>query len=369
MEETITQNQEKGSLIVAIGGGKGGVGKSMVSSNLAVHYAKGGLNVTLIDLDVGAANLHTIFGIRQPPKGLGDYFNTPRSQLQDYLIPTSIPNLTLAPGSGFVPELANLKYAQKVKLINQIKSLSSDLVMLDLGAGTSSNVIDFFSMTHAGIVITTPEPTAIVNAYEFLKNVVYRILFRMFRNQEAILEILKSSVLPQNPLKIATIADLIAVVEKKNPWAAQNIRDVCKDLDFYVVFNQARKLSDIQLGQKLHQICHRFLGINLNFSGIIFFNEEVSASVYKMSPISLVYADSVTSLALKRIATRIFGQLAHKVLNNSSQVSFEEQYAAVMHEAKQDYEQNLLTQKRLQRSKERTLTPGMQLASVGIPDD
>src|ERR1700722_16095086 len=116
-------------LIIAIGGGKGGVGKSMVSSNLAVQYAQAGLQVVLIDLDVGAANLHTIFGIRQPPKGLGDYFTTPRSQLTDYFIDTNIPNLKLVPGSGFVPELANLKHVQKVKIITQIKNLSTDLVL------------------------------------------------------------------------------------------------------------------------------------------------------------------------------------------------------------------------------------------------
>ncbi len=347
------KNEQKEPLIMAIGGGKGGVGKSMVSSNLAVQYAQAGLNVILVDLDVGAANLHTIFGIRHPPKGLGDYFTTARSQLNDYLIPTSIPGLRLAPGSGFVPELANMKHTQKVKLIHQIKALSADLVLLDLGAGTSSNVIDFFSMTHAGIVVTTPEPTAIVNAYEFLKNVLYRILFRMFRNQEDILDILRLSTLPQQSSKISTIEELIAAVEKKSSWAAQNIREVCKDLDFYLVFNQTRKLSDVPLGQKLHDICHRFLGIELSFSGVVFFNEEVSASVFKMSPISLAYPDSITNQTLKRIAVTILSHATHKMIHQQPLETFSEQLSSVLQHAKKDHDLNVLTQNRLHRSKER----------------
>ena len=351
-------------LIVAIGGGKGGVGKSMVSSNLAVQYAQAGLQVVLIDLDVGAANLHTIFGIRQPPKGLGDYFTTPRSQLTDYFVETNIPNLKLVPGSGFVPELANLKHVQKLKIITQIKSLSTDLVLLDLGAGSSSSVIDFFSMTHAGIVVTTPEPTAIVNAYEFLKNVIYRILFRMFKNQEDILEILKNSTLPNQG--IATIDDLIKVISKKHPWAAQNIRDICKDLDFYLIFNQSRKLGDIQLGAKLHNICQRYLNIDLTFSGMIFYNEEVSASVFKMCPISIAYPQTVTSQTLKRIALSIFQQIGVKLLGDHPKAPFDEQIAAAMGFAKKDFELNLLAQKRIQREREKQFNVPVAHDPVGI---
>ena len=201
-------------ILLAIGGGKGGVGKSMVSTNLAVHYTEAGLKTVLLDLDFGAANVHTIFGVRQPEKGLGDYFTTPRSQLEDFLIDSKLENLQLGAGSGFIPQLANLPHMKRTKLIKQIKSLPADLVMLDLGAGSSTNVIDFFSMTHAGIVVSTPEPTAIVNAYEFLKNVIYRILFRMFRNQPEITEILKISISPNNSLGITTIAELISEVEK-----------------------------------------------------------------------------------------------------------------------------------------------------------
>ncbi|MDP1835651.1 MAG: P-loop NTPase [Chlamydiales bacterium] len=346
-----TSKQEP--LILGIGGGKGGVGKSMVSSNLAVQYAMGGLRVIVIDLDFGAANLHTIFGVRQPAKSLGDYFYSPRSQLSDYFVKTSLDNLTLVPSSGFVPELANLKHMQRVKLINHIKTLDADLVILDLGAGSSLNVVDFFSMCHAGVVVATPEPTAVLNAYEFLKNVLYRILFRMLRNDKALTDLLKASTRNNNELGIHTVSDLINAIAKVNRFAAETIQEVCQDLSFHLIFNQARKTSDVQLGRKLNQICEKYLNVNLNFSGIIFYNEEVPACVYKMCPISIAAPESVTSQTLRNIAVTTFNRVAHAVAGEPLPDDFDAQIDNVGKHARVDFERNLLTQRRLQRSKER----------------
>lgn len=340
-------------LIIGIGGGKGGVGKSMVSSNLAVQYAQAGLRVVIIDLDFGAANLHTIFGLRQPPHSLGDYFGSPRSQLGDYLISTPVENLWLIPSSGFVPEMANLKHLQRVKLINHIKSLDADLVLLDLGAGSALNVVDFFSMCHAGIVVATPEPTSVVNAYEFLKNVIYRIFFRILRNHKELLHLVKRSLRPGNDLNISTVSQLIETVEERCSWAADMMREVCEESSFHLIFNQARKTSDLQLGTKLNQICSKYLHLQLNFSGMIFFNEEVPACVYRMSPISLVEPESVTSQTMKNIAYTTFQRVARKLLDESTADSFDTQLAHAGKLVNTDFKRNLLTQRRLQRSREK----------------
>lgn len=339
-----------GPLIISVGGGKGGVGKSMVSSNLAVQYAKAGFKVILIDLDVGAANLHTIFGINSPPKGIGDYFITPRSQLSDYLIPVSIDNLQLAPGSGFVPEMTSLKLAQKLKMIHQIQSLQADIVLLDLGAGTSHAVIDFFSMTHFGLIVTTPEPTSIINAYEFLKNVIYRILFRVFKNQPEILKLLKVAALPNNKMNISTISDLIQAIQKYNPWASELIKNICQDLHMTLIFNQSRKVEDAELAAKFHEISKRYLGINILFGGLIFYNEEVSASIFKMKPISLVYPESTTSSSLQNLASRVLKKIICKIRKEPESETFEQQFQRTLSYAKKDFQKNILTRNRLLRA-------------------
>lgn len=345
------KTQDHEALMISIGGGKGGVGKSMVSANLAVQYAQAGMKVILIDLDFGAANVHTIFGIRRPPKGLGEYFLTPGAKLKDFVIPTNVPNLSIIPGSGFVPELANLQHSRKVKLIRQIKTLDADLVLLDLGAGSAHNVVDFFSLTHASVVVTTPEPTAIVNAYEFLKNVIYRILFRIFKNSSEITQILKASTQPNNPLGIHTVADLITHVEKQYPMIADSIRDICDDLDFYVIFNQARKSTQAQLGRKLRDISQRYLHLDLNYLGMVYHNEEVSTAVFKMCPLSVHNPDSVTSKTIRKIAIQLFHQVSSKMLTGEHAESFEDQVQRVMLNAREDFTENLLTQKRLFRAK------------------
>ncbi|MCB1112130.1 MAG: P-loop NTPase [Chlamydiales bacterium] len=353
------QATRKQPLIIAIGGGKGGVGKSMVSSNFAVQYAQAGFKVALVDLDVGAANLHTIFGIRQPPHGLGEYFTTPRSQLGDYLLETAIPNLSLVAGSGFVPELANIKHMQKVKVINQVRRLDADLVLLDLGAGSSINVVDFFSMTNAGIIVTSPEPTAIVNAYEFLKNVSYRFLFRMFRNQPQLLDIIKGCAIPEGKTP-QTMEQIIETIGNVSPWAAETVRDVIDDLDFYILFNQSKKPSEVLLGEKLNTITERYLGIRLNYAGMIFYNEEVSRAVLKMNPISIANPQSVTTKTLKRVALATLGQIATKMKRGAGE-TFEAQYARAAAHAKKDYTQNLLTQRRLMKEEEAEETADLGL--------
>lgn len=356
-------NHNKRPLILSIGGGKGGVGKSMVGSNLAIQYAQAGFKTVLIDLDVGAANLHTIFGIRQPPKGLGEYFTTPRSQLNDFLITTSVNNLYLVPGSGFVPELANLKHLLKVKIINQMRELRADLILLDLGAGSSINVVDFFSMTNAGIIVTTAEPTAIVNAYEFLKNILYRILFRMFRNQEDVFRAIKETAIPQGN-KTATIDELIETVNNISPFAAETICDICQDLHFYVIFNQARKPSELELIKKLHTIAAKYTGISLNVSGLVYNNDEVQSSVVRMCPISISQPQSITSKTIKKHAMNILNDIASTIRQQNRPSTFEAQYERAMSWANKDYVENLMTQKRIKKDQEMRQAEEMDHYSV-----
>lgn len=349
--------QQKDPLVVAIGGGKGGVGKSMVCSNLAIQYATAGFRCLILDLDLGAANVHTIFGMRQPPKGLGEFFTTRGSQLKDFIVDTDVENLQIIAGGGFVPELANLPHMQKVKVINQIKTLDADLILLDLGAGSSTHVVDFFSMCHAGIIVTTPEPTAIINAYEFLKNIVYRVLFRMFKNHPQVLAVVKGSSTPQAGAKQDTIDDLIAQVEKISPFSAQNIRDVCADFDFHLILNQGRKVSEAQLGVKLKDLCKRFLSLDVTFAGMVFHNEEVSASVFKMTPVTIAYPDSVTSKTIKRLANATFRRMADRMLGLPASEASEKQIKQVLAHAQVDFSQNLIAQKRLHRARDRATQP------------
>lgn len=341
----MSEMSHKDALIIAIGGGKGGVGKSMVSANLAIAYAQAGLKVVLADLDLGGANVHTIFGMRDPPQGLGEYFVTARSQLGDYLVGTDVSNLKLITGGGFVPELANLKHLQKVKLVQQIKALDADVVVLDLGAGTALHVVDFFSMTQAGIVVTTPEPTAVINAYEFVKNVAYRILFRMFRGQEAMTELIKASLLPSQGGETVTLQDVLKAIEVKNPWAAENVKAVWQELHFYLVINQAKRPDDLQLGKKLSGLSEKYLSLPLRIAGMVFQDEDVSSSILKMSPVSLSFPQATATATIRRVATDVLDDLL-----KGRNLDLDKHYNTLLTLALRDYQQTLLTRHRYQRA-------------------
>ena len=162
--------------IWAVGGGKGGVGKSVVTSSLAIALANRGQRCAVLDADLGGANLHTILGVRQPPHTLSDFLSHRLADLNDVMCETTIPNLWLISGARAFLEMANPKHSQKEKILRHVRALDVDHVFLDLSAGSGFNVLDFFLAAQRGILVVIPEPTSIENAYHFLKAAFFRSL-------------------------------------------------------------------------------------------------------------------------------------------------------------------------------------------------
>jgi len=111
--------------IFAVGGGKGGVGKSIVASNLALALAATGQRVAVVDLDLGGANLHTLFGISRPRATLADFVRGDVTELSELLSPTSVPDVALISGARALPDMANPKTAHKQKLLRHLRRLLS----------------------------------------------------------------------------------------------------------------------------------------------------------------------------------------------------------------------------------------------------
>jgi flagellar biosynthesis protein FlhG len=160
--------------VIAIGGGKGGIGKSLVAVNLAIELARREERVVLVDADLGGANLHTCLGIDLPRRTLSDFIERRAQRIEDVVTPTGIPGLGLISGAMDHLDAANPKYAQKMRLMRSIQSLDVDHVILDLGAGTHLNVLDLFLVSDHGILVLVPEPTAVENVYRFVKAAFWR---------------------------------------------------------------------------------------------------------------------------------------------------------------------------------------------------
>ncbi|MET0286568.1 MAG: P-loop NTPase [Polyangiales bacterium] len=160
---------EQGPDIWAVAGGKGGVGKSVIAANLAVAVARRGLRCLLIDADLGGANQHTLFGVEKPRGTLDAFLAGEEKELSSVATPTRFHGLSLIFASSDALGSANPKHSQKQKFLRHVRKADADVVVLDLGAGTSFNTLDVFLIARVQLVVTTPELTAIQNAYGFIK--------------------------------------------------------------------------------------------------------------------------------------------------------------------------------------------------------
>jgi len=141
--------------IIPIASGKGGVGKTLTTSNLGLALAQAGKTCIVVDLDLGAANLHTFLGIRNTQEGLGHFILRKENVLANLVVETAYPKLHIITGDGLVPGTANLPFYIKKKIQAGLGELVADYILLDLGAGTANNTLDFFLLATQGFLVTS----------------------------------------------------------------------------------------------------------------------------------------------------------------------------------------------------------------------
>ncbi len=289
--------------IIPIGGGKGGVGKSFIAASLGALIAAKGRKVLLIDLDLGGSNLHTLLGIKSPPRGLNDFLSKQAHTLDDVAVATSMPNLSLISSSQCSMEIANIAYAQKVKLINAVRNLDLDYVLIDLGAGTNFNTLDFFLTANKGLVICTPEPTSVENSFRFIKAVYLRRLKQIIK-QHDFAPMVKTAV-SQAGSTLFSAGDLIERVRTHDPDKFSYLKERIGRFEFKFLLNQLRKQTDVALGSKIQTACNRHFYSPFDFLGNVHFDDRVHDAVYQKELFVNGFPGTTTVLELQSIADRI----------------------------------------------------------------
>jgi flagellar biosynthesis protein FlhG len=274
--------------IWAIGGGKGGVGKSFILSNLAISLARWGKRVVAIDLDLGGANLHTALGADIPAKTLTDFFEGRTSRLEDLLVETNISNLKYISGANDSTSAANIKDEQHKLLLSKLIQLDADYILIDLGAGTHAMTLDYFLLASRPIVALTPEPTSIENAYRFIKSAYFRWI-RTIENNMGIKSLVDQAMSEKNSLGIRTPSDLVNKISLINPEVGRLFRAEVEKFEVFLTMNQVRTQSDVEIGHAVTTVCKKYFGIETHYIGYLEYDNAVWQSVRKRKPLILEY--------------------------------------------------------------------------------
>ncbi len=278
-----------GPQIWAVGGGKGGIGKSVLSILIAMSLAENGQDTVVIDGDLGGANLHTFMGIRTPSRTLNDFINRQYATLDDVCMGTEQKGLRIICGASEVLTLANLQYAQKTKILQAISKIEADHVVLDLGAGTGFNTLDFFLAAQRQIVVMTPQPVAIQNAYAFLRNAVYRTLSRLTSRRPSLGDLVKTAMDPKNDIRVRTVSALLdRVAENGDPADAAEMAIHLNRIRPTLITNMAREPRDKNASRIIQMVSQKHLMIQAQNGGGVYFDPQINAMVSAMEPLTRV---------------------------------------------------------------------------------
>ncbi|HRU39912.1 MAG TPA: MinD/ParA family protein [Candidatus Goldiibacteriota bacterium] len=261
-EEYPSFEKRPATKVIAIASGKGGVGKSNFTVNTAIELSKMGNRVMILDADLGLANVDILLGIN--PKFNLSHVIKEEKDIKDIITETEYGVKVIASGSG-VKELVNLSNQQRSKFIEKIAELEDmvDVLLIDTGAGISKNTLSFMYAADYSIVITTPEPTALMDAYGLIKVVS--------SNRTAV------------PLKL--IVNMV------------NTREEAKEISSRVIL-----------------LSRRFLNIFVEPYGFIYRDKNVLSGVMAQKPFSVLNPSAKASVCIKEIADKISLRMASEAV-------------------------------------------------------
>lgn len=252
--------------VVTVTSGKGGVGKSNMSVNLAIQLQNLGKRVIILDADFGLANVEVMFGIR-PAYSLADLMFKYK-ELKDIICPGPRGIGIISGGSG-IQEMANLTKYQIGNLTSKLYELDelADVIIIDTGAGISDAVLEFVTHSTEVILVATPEPTSITDAYALLKSVNKRDDFDKTK-----------------PIKMIT--NRVGTAKEGK-----------------------------ELFTKLDVVVERFLDVKIDFLGAVPQDSNVSKAVMRQVPFSIAYPNTQATIAVQTIANKLLGNTTYAQKN------------------------------------------------------
>ncbi len=303
----LTRGDTRGNArLLAVGGGKGGVGKTFVTANLATALARLGKRVVVVDVDLEGANLHTCLGVPTPRRSLADFVSEREEDLGKLLVDTPNPNLRLIAATHGNLADAQPSHLRRVRLLRGLRQLDADLVILDLGAGSHASVLDYFLVSDDGILVLQPEPTSVENAYTFLRAAFYRRM-RLAMVGHGVRQLVTMAMDQRNERGIRTPLDLLREIEATDTAEAHRFVETMRVFRPRIIVNGVRTAEDVKLGFSVSSVCKKYFGVEAEYLGYVNYDDEARQSVSMRRPIVDVRQDADVSIYLQRIARKLLG--------------------------------------------------------------
>jgi len=292
------------TILVGVGGGKGGVGKSVVAANLSIAMAEVGMRTILVDLDLGAPNQHTLMGIDRPGPTLSAFLSKEVASLEEVVRPTGTARLFLVPGVGAIHGAANLPHAVKLKLLRHVRGLDADLVVMDVGAGVSFNVVDLWNANDLRVVVSSPQLTALQNAYCFVKAAVHRELRRRLDNH-AQREAFEAACAHTETERIR---DLRARTAALGAGLEDAFDQVTGGFATRIVGNMLERPDQRRVLAALSRMARDFLDVDLPVAAALPMSRAIHESVTRRRPFMIGHPDHEASRAMRTVAEALLSE-------------------------------------------------------------
>ena len=292
--------------IIAVGGAKGGVGKSALAANLAVGLALLGQRVVLADLDLGGADVHLYLGVKSLLKTWNDFLDKKVNSIEEIATPTPYEGLKLIGGDSSRLGSENLPYSQKSKIMRHLREMEGDYLILDLGGNSSYNALDFFLFADRKIVISGTEPASILDSYSFVKVSVYRLLERFFSEQKSFKDLakkIKNGSLGQS--KDLSLDSIFEEVRERDAAAYNKLKDRYDRFCVSLVVNMAENRKDFQIAESMQRVLKEKCFLNVGILGTMPFDKLARRAARSFTPIIVEYPRSQPSKAIHQMLAAI----------------------------------------------------------------
>lgn len=281
--------------IIAVGGAKGGIGKSVFVANLSVFLSQKGYSTIAVDLDLGGANLALYLGEKYIlERTINDYLRKKYVSLEDIIIESSYGPRIIG-GDSSELGAANIHYAQKMKLIRAIKGLDADFIILDLGGDISFNMLDFFLLGDYGLVMSTRDSASYIGAYQFIKTALYRKINRLADHLEEtemdidpqLSGILKKCTLANGQPMPQTILSLLDSVANNDLFDVPQVIKSIIAFTPYLIINRAPSvLQANQVAHTISDLAKRYLSVRISCPGHINKYPEIEDNLSNNAPLT-----------------------------------------------------------------------------------